>query len=620
MSNLWSVVPRLGRAALTTLLVTLGACSSASVEVICDGLACSEEQWQAVFERSVDDLYREGIEITPASYDDPVQLERLRARMIELVGGDPEAGPLVQARSTYDTARDYCGPDWFGNWSQVSPGDCMNRVCFDHDRCYGEIANYPGAACAWSRQTATCDANFFADYRACGRCGVACHAVAAAALGFKTLCINPVLTRYPAVRLACALRASLCVTCTSVAPPELCDGRDVACGTQVDACGGAVSCGTCDAGQDCVPAPDRTAACSTCPGSPVCSGHGTCDGDTSTCRCDAGWSGADCATPPAVCQDGRTETQPCGNCGSRSRTCVGGAWGPWSACGGGGECAAGTTEACGAGGTRTCGATCAWSACGGQSCAGPSSQSCGACGTQTRTCDAASGQWSAWSGCSGEGVCSPGATQTCGGAATQTCTATCAWGACGSTCGNGTCDGAESPLDCPSDCAPVAIPAERLGRVTQGGCSATTIGWHATTSAAYWTYATACPLPSVFDPAGYTHEVMRWRWQVRKPGNYRVVVSIPSAAEACGFSLTNFATAARYYLLRPGAGTAADLRLVDQQANAGRDVTLASALNSNAGELALYLYDSAGDQPAPCCDCATSRRVFYKDARLEWVP
>lgn len=615
MANVRSPVLRLGAAALIASLALLSACSTASVETICDGMACTDEEWQAVFERSVEDLYAAGIEITPESYDDPGKLERLRVRMLELVGGDPDGRRIGPAFAAYSPSLDYCGPDWFGNWSQVSPGDCLNRVCFEHDRCYDEIANYPGVACAWSQQTNTCDARFFEGYRACDQCGVGCHAVAALALGFKTLCINPVFTRYPAVRLACALRASLCVTCSPVAPAEQCAGREVACGPQVDSCGGALSCGTCDPGQTCV-----AGECSRCPGSPVCSDHGTCDGDSSTCRCDTGWMGADCATPSATCPSGSTETQACGNCGTRTRTCTGGAWGPWSACTGGGECAAGTTEACGAGGTRTCSASCTWSSCAGQSCTGPSSQPCGNCGTQTRTCDATSGQWSPWSTCGSEGVCSPGTSQACGGAATQTCTATCTWGACGSSCGNGTCDSAESPLDCPSDCAPVAIPAERLGRVTQDGCSATTIGWHATSSTAYWTYATACTLPSVFDPAGYTHEVMRWRWQVRKPGNYRVVVSIPSSAEACGFSLTNFATGARYYLLRPGAGTAADLRLVDQRANAGRDVVIASALNSNAGELALYLYDSATDQSAPCCDCATSRRVFYKDARLEWVP
>ncbi|ACC98039.1 Type II secretion system subunit [Elusimicrobium minutum Pei191] len=62
-------------------------------------------------------------------------------------------------------------------------------------------------------------------------------------------------------------------------------------------------------------------------------------------------------------------------------------------------------------------------------CSGASSQACGNCGTQTRTCDTSTGTWSAWSSCSGEGVCSPGATQSCTGG-TQTCSSTCAWGSC----------------------------------------------------------------------------------------------------------------------------------------------------------------------------------------------
>jgi hypothetical protein len=66
------------------------------------------------------------------------------------------------------------------------------------------------------------------------------------------------------------------------------------------------------------------------------------------------------------------------------------------------------------------------------------------CGTRTRTC--AAGHWSAWSGCGGEGECSPGQVQSqaCGvtkgvckaGTQARTCGATCAWPAwpaCGGT-------------------------------------------------------------------------------------------------------------------------------------------------------------------------------------------
>ncbi len=90
--------------------------------------------------------------------------------------------------------------------------------------------------------------------------------------------------------------------------------------------------------------------------------------------------------------------------------------------------------------TRTCcAATGAWSDWGGTcpSCDENSkpatSESCGNCGTRTRTltCNSSTGKWdpSAWSACSGEGVCSPGATKAHSSVlnAVYTCTAQCKW-------------------------------------------------------------------------------------------------------------------------------------------------------------------------------------------------
>ena len=74
-----------------------------------------------------------------------------------------------------------------------------------------------------------------------------------------------------------------------------------------------------------------------------------------------------------MCNPGQTETEGCGNCGSRSRTCGGTCqWGSWSGCGGQGECPAGATE----------------------------SKACGDCGQQTRSCDN-SCTWSGYSECAG---------------------------------------------------------------------------------------------------------------------------------------------------------------------------------------------------------------------------
>jgi hypothetical protein len=126
-------------------------------------------------------------------------------------------------------------------------------------------------------------------------------------------------------------------------------------------------------------------------------------------------------------------SQACGDCGTQTRACdhSTGTWSAWSACSGTGECAPNVTQSCGVGGTQTCSSSCTWGACVGQTCAGASSQNCGHCGVQTRTCDHSTGQWSPWSACGGlQGVCAPNAMQGCGTGGTQTCDATCQWGAC----------------------------------------------------------------------------------------------------------------------------------------------------------------------------------------------
>jgi hypothetical protein len=73
------------------------------------------------------------------------------------------------------------------------------------------------------------------------------------------------------------------------------------------------------------------------------------------------------------CTPGADETDDCGNCGTRTRTCTSDChWGSWSSCQGEGPCQEGDTE----------------------------TENCCDCGTRTRTCNA-SCEWSSWSACSG---------------------------------------------------------------------------------------------------------------------------------------------------------------------------------------------------------------------------
>lgn len=108
-------------------------------------------------------------------------------------------------------------------------------------------------------------------------------------------------------------------------------------------------------------------------------------------------------TGEGVCAPGETQTEPCGDGGTRSRTCQPNCnWGNWSSCS---TCVPGQTE----------------------------TESCGNCGTRTRTCRN-DGTWGSWSACTGQGVCAPGTTQTCttscGSSGSQTCLSSCTWGTC----------------------------------------------------------------------------------------------------------------------------------------------------------------------------------------------
>ncbi len=142
-----------------------------------------------------------------------------------------------------------------------------------------------------------------------------------------------------------------------------------------------------------------------------------------------------------VCTPGQSQSEGCGNCGSRSRACgSNGQWGGWSSCSGQGECTTGATQsqACGDCGSqvRTCNGSCewgGWGSCQDQGLCVPGaveSQLCGLCGTRTRSC-AAGCQWSQWSDCAGQGVCSPGqqGTEDCGdcGSRTRQCDGLCQW-------------------------------------------------------------------------------------------------------------------------------------------------------------------------------------------------
>lgn len=365
--------------AVASIALALAACDSDVPGAVCNEPDCTADDRQAAFDRAIVELERDGTDVTPESAGDPVVYAALLDRVLSLTGG---GGDDPAATGRYDPGHAYCGPEGLAS---VNPGECLNRVCASHDRCYGEIEDNP-LACAWSSRTTYCDDGFFAGYGSCarqpGQCGARCHAVAVIALGLRTLCINPLLSGRPAIALACAVRGVACRGCTGLDAEALCDGRPAACTTITDGCGRPQDCGACPAGQHCIEdGAEQSSSCTTCPGAPACSGHGSCSVDTRACTCNAGWQGADCATPVAP--------TPCGNgtCGA-GETCVNcpADCGVCPPCGNG-VCEA--NETCG-GCPGDCGAcpTCGNGVCEGNETCGGCMQDCGVCPTCAGCVDA----------------------------------------------------------------------------------------------------------------------------------------------------------------------------------------------------------------------------------------
>lgn len=147
-------------------------------------------------------------------------------------------------------------------------------------------------------------------------------------------------------------------------------------------------------------------------------------GNYRTCSAQCGWG----ACETVECTPGTSDSEACGNCGTRTRDCVAGKWTAFGACKNAGNCKPTTTQACGNGGMQTCSAACQWEACTGQKCDGSPVELCGNCGFHSRTCN--NGAWSAFGACTGERDCLPGDSQACGANTSQTCGLDCYWGAC----------------------------------------------------------------------------------------------------------------------------------------------------------------------------------------------
>ena len=232
---------------------------------------------------------------------------------------------------------------------------------------------------------------------------------------------------------------SMCLESCPATPAEACNSQD-------DDCDGSV-----DETFTCTPGQQETEAC------------GNCGTRTRTCTSGCQWGSWGSCGGQGVCAPGASSSEGCGNCGTQERTCNNSCqWNDWGACLGQGICAVDQSEdqGCGLCGTQTrvCSASCqwdSWGSCGSQGICAPGqldTQGCGNCGTQLRTCNAQC-QWDGWGTCTGQGVCAPGAgsSQGCGlcGSQSRSCTASCQWGTWGSCGSQGVCSpGAQQSQGC----------------------------------------------------------------------------------------------------------------------------------------------------------------------------
>ncbi|OGL65810.1 hypothetical protein A3B21_01095 [Candidatus Uhrbacteria bacterium RIFCSPLOWO2_01_FULL_47_24] len=291
--------------------------SKAESQVICEEQYYMQERMNTAFEHARSALEAEGHPVEPALWNDADAYERLMTAMVadlgctpadnsqragsRRYGAEPSTCILVTDFSDYQpqTFPDalYCGPGARSGtgcaWYWRDPGDCMNRVCYEHDKCYADYAAVYGPLCMWSDDTEDCDDILHADAALClvrGMCG------------FQCMLVNSVANGLDGLQEAGKLQGEECLYGSCQEGRADCDGDLQSNGCEVFLQTDAEHCG------DCVT---------------------SCD-DMDICTDDACSTGS-CVHTPVDCDCIDDDEVPCGTdagaCIHGTQTCVDGLWG-----------------------------------------------------------------------------------------------------------------------------------------------------------------------------------------------------------------------------------------------------------------------------------------------------
>lgn len=187
--------------ALSLSFLGYSGCSgtTAKPSQICEQAVYSEQDLNKAFTQAKEKLIQEGYGVRSLIWNDEEKFTRLTDYMVTELGCTPqsrhalrETEPCEKAGlETYLSSAYYCGPGAVMATGICCPrghAGCLNEVCYYHDRCYDELLqSFPGGElCLWSKQTRSCDDDFFTGYQQCldkSDCGFWCQF-------FNTMAIN----------------------------------------------------------------------------------------------------------------------------------------------------------------------------------------------------------------------------------------------------------------------------------------------------------------------------------------------------------------------------------------------------------------------------------------------